>query len=346
MTIQLSFLDSYTGEVKRVLIGSKDDFYITPKWSPDGKSIFCIAMNGEGKRMIKIDLASGEKQELSKASYYEIANPRPIGDYVLFNSSYGGLDNIFALNTVTGKFYQVTNAQFGAMDAEISPTGKKLLYSDYNSTGHRIAEMDFNPSKWKEIELKNDRPEGLFSSLLSQQEGGLVTTPNIPNKTYISQPYHKLPHSINLHSWAPVYINANDLTLGQGLSLSSQDVLSTTFVTANYQLKDPNGFGHFSSTLSYQALYPIFDLSYDNGRDYAYYRTTDKQYHRYNYDDDKFSFAVRLPLKFNTGPTYFGFQPQIKTTVERMIPDAGLPKGLVSGTFSFHGLSTLYLHLS
>jgi hypothetical protein len=326
-------LDSYTGEVKRTLIGSNEDFYITPKWSPDGKSIFCIALNGEGSRIIKIDLATGVKHELSKPSYYEKSNPRPVGDYVLYNGTYGGIDNVYALNNTTGKTYQVTHARFGAIDAEVSPNGQKLVYSDYNSNGYRIAEMEFHPSDWTETEIKNDRPEGLYSAMLSQQEGGLVTTPNIPNKAYTSEPYHKLAHAINLHSWAPFYINSNDLTLGQGLSLSSQDVLSTTFVTANYQLQDQNGFGHFSSSISYQALYPVFDLSYDKGRDYSYYRTSDKQYHRYNFDDDKVSLSMGLPLKFNSGPTYFGFEPQIKTSVERMTPDAGLPKGLISGTF-------------
>jgi hypothetical protein len=327
-------LDSYTGEAKRTLIGSSDDFYLNPQWSADGKYIVCIALNGEGKRIIKIDATTGVKQELTKASSYEISDPNPIGEYVLFNGSYTGIDNVFALNTSTGKLYQVTHARFGAMDAELSPDGKKLVYSDYDANGHRIAEMDFRPSEWNEIEIKTDRPEGLFSAMLSQQEGGSVTTPNIPNKEYSSKPYHKLLHALNLHSWSPYYMNSSDYTFGQGLSLASQDVLSTTFVTANYQLKDQNGFGHFNSTISYQALYPVFDLSYDKGRDYSYYRTSDKKYHRYNYDDNKLSAAMRLPLKFNSGPTYFGIEPQIKTSVEQMTPDAGYPKGLVSGAFN------------
>ncbi len=326
-------LDSYTGEVRRTLIGSGEDFYLTPQWSNDGKYIVCIALNGDGKRIIKIDVETGVKQELSKASSYEISNPHLVGEYVLFNGSYNGVDNIYSLNTTTGKLYQVTQAHFGAMDAELSPDGQKLVYSDYNANGHRIAEMNFRPTDWKEIEIKTDRPEGLFSAMLSLQEGGSVTSPNIPKKEYTSKPYHKLLHALNLHSWSPFYLNSNDYTFGQGLSLNSQDVLSTTFVTANYQLKDQNGFGHFNSTVSYQALYPIFDVSYDKGRDYSYYRTKDKKYHRYNYDDDKFSVAIRLPLKFSSGPTYFGVQPQIKTTIERMDPESGLPKGVDGGTF-------------
>ena len=121
----------------------------------------------------------------------------------------------------------------------------------------------------------------------------------------------------------------------------SQDVLSTMFVALQYQFKDANGFGRSSATVSYQALYPVFDLSVEKGRNTNVYFNNKKDVGtRYNYDETDFSGAIKLPLNFTSGPTNFGLQPQIKATFKNMIPD------LASTPSQLHGqLTTLEYQL-
>ena len=335
-------VDSHTGELNKTVISSDEDLYITPKWAKDSKSIYCVVMNEQGKQLVQINIQTGATQSLIEPSFYEISNPRSFGSYVFFNGTYTGIDNIFVLNVKTKKIYQVTDARFGAMDVEVSPDGKRLVYSDYNSMGHRIAEIPFRPESWKEYDVSpENKPEGLFSAMLSQQEGAIVNSDNSPKKEYVSKPYHKLTHSLNLHSWSPFYFNPTNYNLGSGISLMSQDVLSTMFIAAQYQFKDVNGFGRSSATISYQALYPVFDFSVEKGRNTGtIINRTDNIEKQYNYNETVFSGAVKLPLKFTSGPTNFGVEPMIKTSLKNMIPDLSSPLESPHGS-----LTTLEYHL-
>jgi hypothetical protein len=326
-------IDSHTGEVKKTVISSDEDFYITPTWSADSKMIFCVIMNEEGKKMVRIDIASGNSETLIPSSEYEISSPYAVGKYVFFNGAFTGVDNVFALNVDNKKIYQVTNAHFGAVDIDASPDRKHLAYSDYNSQGYRIAEIPFTPESWTEFKLiPTTRPEGLYSEMLNKQEGAIITDATSPKKEYVSQPYHKLFHAINLHSWAPYYFNATNYNLGSGISLYSQDVLSTMFISLQQQFKDANGFARTSATISYQALLPIFDFSVEKGKNTGIYSVrsqTSTTLYKYNYDENDFSAAVKVPLKFTSGATNFGLQPLVKATVKDMIPvSSSTPKEL------------------
>ena len=308
-------IDSHTGEVKKTVISSDEDFYITPTWTADSKQIFCVIMNEEGKKMVRIDIASGNSETLIPSSNYEISTPYAVGKYVFFNGAFTGVDNVFALNIENRKIYQVTNAHFGAVDIEASPDRKHLVYSDYNSKGYRIAEIPFNPESWTEYNLiTSKRPEGLYSEMLNKQEGAIITDATSPKKEYVSEPYHKLSNAINLHSWSPFYFNTNNYNIGSGISLMSQDVLSTMFIALQQQFKDANGFARTSATISYQALFPVFDFTAEKGKNTGIYsvRTqTDITQHQYDYDETDFSGAVKVPLKFTAGPTNFGLRSRI-----------------------------------
>jgi len=332
-------LNSHTGELKKRVISSDEDFYITPSWSQDAKSIFCVIMNEQGKKMVKIDINTGDAVTLIKPSFYEISSPYALGPYLFFNAAYTGIDNIFALNTDNGKIFQVTNARFGAVDIEPSPDKKHLVYSDYNSMGYRIAEIPYSPESWKEYKyMPESQPEGLYSKLITKQEGAIVNDTTGPKVKYESEPYHKLAHAFNFHSWSPFYFNSSNYNYGSGISLLSQDVLSNMFVTLNQQFRDVNGFARTSASVSYQALFPVFDFSVEKGKNIGAYSIRDQNNnittHTYNYGETDFTGAINIPLKFTSGPTNFGLQPQIKTTIKDMTPELSSTPKQLKGTMA------------
>ena len=325
-TYSILLIDSYTGEVKKKVISSDEDFYITPTWSADSKNIYCVVMNEQGKKLGRINISTGTMQTLIKPSNFEISSPYEVGKYVFFNAAFTGVDNIFAFEVNSGKILQVTNSRFGAVDIDASPDRKFLVYSDYTAMGYQINEILFSSESWPEYKYTPDeRPEGLYSSMLSKQEGGVVVSDSTsPKKEYVSKPYHKLFHAINLHSWSPFYFNTTNYNLGSGISLMSQDVLSTTFITLQQQFRDANGFARTSATLSYQALFPVFDFSVERGKNTSEYPTRQGNnpvvWNNYDYSETDYSIAVKVPLKYTSGPTNFGLQPQIKTTLQDMTP--------------------------
>ena len=319
-------IDSHNGEVKKKVISSDTDFYITPSWSSDAKNIYCVILNEQGKKLVSIDINSGKMKTLIESSSFEITSPYQAGKYVFFNAGFTGIDNIFALDVENGKILQVTNAHFGAVDIDASPDKKFLVYSDYTAMGYRVNEIPFVPENWHEFIFKPaERPEGLYSAMLSKQEGDIVISDSTsPKKEYVSKPYHKLLHAINLHSWSPFYFNTSNYNLGSGISFESQDVLSTMFVTLQEQFKDPNGFARSSATLSYQALFPVFNFSVERGKNISEYPTgivnNEVVWKNYDYNETDYSASIQVPLKYTSGATNFGIQPQVKATLKDMVP--------------------------
>jgi hypothetical protein len=109
------------------------------------------------------------------------------------------------------------------------------------------------------------------------------------------------------------------------------------FISLQQQFKDANGFARTSATISYQALFPVFDFSAEKGKNTGIYsvRTqTDITQHQYDYDETDFSAAVKVPLKFTAGPTNFGLQPMIKATLKNMIPVSSSTPKQLSGNMS------------
>ena len=52
------------------------------------------------------------------------------------------------------------------------------------------------------------------------------------DSTYASRKYNKTSHLFNFHSWGPIFPDAEDVDIDFGLAVSSQNKLSTLFLTA------------------------------------------------------------------------------------------------------------------
>ncbi len=299
----LVILDRQTGAVLNKIPAGGTNLFQTPSVSDDGKRIAAVLFDHNvGKSIVAINPETGQKEILVKPSFDEISDPHLYKNYLFFNGIYSGIDNVYALDTLTGKIWQVTSALYGATDLEISPNGKKMTYSNYTPFGYQIAEANFNPSLWKPIEQVTDNSIKLYQSLLPQ-ESGLVDSVNIPIKNYDIKNYSKLGHLFNLHSWAPLFINANNMTLHPGVSIASQNMLSTTFATLGYDYKPNEKVGRYYATASYQGWYPVFNATYSYGKDvaYLYQNPGEPAMKRLSFNSSDFLFGTNIPLNFTIG---------------------------------------------
>ncbi|MGD0711043.1 MAG: hypothetical protein ABR968_07645, partial [Bacteroidales bacterium] len=299
----LVILNSETGEVINKIAAGGTNQFQTPSVSDDGKRIAVVLFDHNfGKSIVAIDPETGKRETLVKPSFNEVTNPRLYKNYLFFNGIYSGIDNVYAMDTISGKIWQVTSALYGAVDLDISSDGKKMAYSNYTPFGYQIAEADFNPATWKPLEQVTDNSIKLYKSLIPQ-ETGLVDSVNIPFKNYDIKNYSKLGHLFNPHSWAPLFINANNMTLHPGISIASQNMLSTTFATIGYDYNLNEKVGRYYANVSYQGWYPVFNLTYSYGKDvaYAYQNPGEPAMKRISFNSSDFLFGTKIPLNFTAG---------------------------------------------
>ena len=315
----LVILDASNGNELKEIVAPAGECYLTPTWNTNNRQIVVVGLNAKGKYLATIDLDNGNTRQLLAPGFTEIANPKPAGHYVFFDGDFSGIDNIYAVDTLTTEVFQVTSAKYGASMADINRTSNAIIYSDYSPAGYRIARTEYNPAIWKPLKEVNDNSIKLYKSLQKQENGILDNSSKIPSANLPSQKYNKTLNLFNFHSWAPAYIDIDNIDLKPGISLMSQNLLSTMFATAGWDY-DPNWqTGTYHANISYQGWYPIVDFKIDYGeRKFNAENPDTHDISKINYFKTELKTAIRLPLDFTTGKFYQHVEPQLQLTYTQL----------------------------
>ncbi|WP_020598356.1 hypothetical protein [Spirosoma panaciterrae] len=264
---QLLVLDAHTGRVLKTLPNPSNEFYQHPRWQ-DNQSIVTVALKNGQKTLLSLNTESNIRLELLPPSNENISHPLPWKQYVFYNSPRSGIDNLYAVDTQSKQVFQVTSRPLAAYHASVSPSGHRLSFEDFSATGYRIAQMPLNPADWKPVtEPAREAPVRYFGSLANREPGAaegrrILADSSLTTTVYQPSRFRRLANAFNIYSWGPVLSST-----GQALSIgiNSQDLLSTTQLSAGYTYNQTEQAGNFFTLLSYQGLYPIIDLSFQRG---------------------------------------------------------------------------------
>ena len=249
-------LDAASGSVIKKFANPENYFYSMPRWSADGKTIVVVKTQAEGKTLSLIDFQSGTSRDVLPLTQENVGYPVLYEDYLLFNSPATGIDNIYAIDLNTNERFQVTSSRLGAYNPAVSKDGKTLYYNDQTKDGMDVVSIPFDRSMWKPFEP--GRTTSLFFRELVEQEGNPHLFGNVPDSARQHTPYRKVSGIINPYNWGITVDNElTEATIG----LISRDILSTTSLSLGYHFDINERTSALRGQVSYQALYPIIDIS-------------------------------------------------------------------------------------
>ncbi len=260
-------LDAISGNVIKKFSNNTDAQYGMPSYSTDGNEVVMIKITENGKSVISLNAETGAETILIEESNENIGYPVLTDKYLFYNSPFNGIDNIYAMELNSKSKFQITKSKFGAYNPNLSVDGSELIYNEHTVNGLDIVKIELSPNSWTPLQNVVDRNVRYYDEIV-EQEGHPDILSNVPNNQYQSKKYSKLGHAINIHSWGPfASTDVNNLQAG----IYSQDVLSTTKMSVGYAYDIEEETGYASAKLSYQGLYPIFDLEIQKGN-----RTSDE----------------------------------------------------------------------
>jgi len=324
-------LDIFTGDVMNVLCSSVDEHYMNPAWSPDGKQLVFTVLNQHGKGVRLLNLNNGRITELVQPGFTEISNPVFAGQYVLYNGAYSGIENIYAVDTSTLARSRVTSSAFGARNAKYNQHLNRLLYAEYTSNGYRPVEAEFKPSAWVPVDQVGNLSPGLYKWLLPQ-EAGVTDSATIGSTLYKSENYSKARHLLNFHSWAPAYIDFNSSEFSSGVSVMSQNELSTATTVAGYNWDIAEKAGRLKLNFEYSGWYPVIDFGVSTGKRAATETISEAKETRYTWNETELNGGVKVPLFFYHRHSYTFIQPSIHTTYTYITENRSVDTAKVTGS--------------
>ena len=268
----LVVLNSENGEIINSYPSIDNEYIRIPSWSDDGEKIVFCNSSTTGQAISILDTKSGNVTEIVEHSFENFSRPIFFKNYILYNSEYSGIGNIYAINIETKQKYQVTSRKFGAYNVKISPDKSKLIFQDYNTNGYDIALIEINEKNWKKIEdVKVYKVEYFKSDSTINLVENLIVDDIFKSQNYEVTDYKRIKNLINVHSWLPLL--SPDFSVGY--EFYSANKLNDLFLTAGILHNLPTQAAKAYTSVSYQKYFNILDFSLQYGTENRIY---DKSY--------------------------------------------------------------------
>ena len=319
----LAILDM-DGLKDRIIPSPENRFLQHPCWMDHDSAIVVLVSEESGKSIYSYSLESGEWNRLFDAGMDDISYPTVRGMRIYFSGTFSGIDNIFCYHTGADEVFQLTSSRFGAFQPQLSSDDSTLFYSNYTANGYGTGILKLDEAQWKPLVDVKDHseqidyeqtPEEIMIDSLSGEEKDLEVE---------KRRYRKPLHLFNFHSWLPAYfdyldpeltLSPEELPVSLGVSLISQNRLSTAVSQLGYEYKD--GFHIFHSGIKFKGRYPVVNLYFDYGGepDVILWREGDSVLALPQ--DIRFTAQTYVPLRLNTGKFLTLIQPGIDYSFRR-----------------------------
>lgn len=349
----LDILERSTGALISSHPAPMNGLLLSPDWSPDGTRITYSLLTEKGKSIGVFHISDGTFRQYLPFSFREISGPSFFfRKYLIYTANYTGIDNLFALDTTNGKVWQVTSSRFASGDPDFSSDQNYMIYSDYCSDGLMIAHTRMDTSSWIPADTLSDHSAGLAGVIAKQEDCNLQDSalarnlysmlngrhaddhPGAPQATaYPTKKYHRGINLFNPHSWAPLSIDITNERVNPGVSLMSQNILSSAFTTLGYAYNINEQTGKFYAGFTYEGWFPVISANYEFGKraGFGHYGDTGETF-RFTWNESNLDVAVSLPLNLTHGIWFRSIQPSVGTTLINVIHDKTTPGQYITGS--------------
>lgn len=261
----LVLLNAKNGHEIREFPNPENYLIKTPVWSEDGLKMGFTRQRNGLRALTVLDVETGRQADIIPAGSEDITCPVFYGDYLLYDSPWSGIDNIYAVHIQTGQRYQLTSRKFGSFYP--APAGESLLFCDYQVAGMNIVSAMLDATQWTPIKQVEQRLVNYFEPLVEQEQGrNILIEDEIPQKQYPVEDYSPFMHSLNVHSWyllpLPPYVFYGFL---------SNDLLNTLELGAHATYHAGEQVSAYSLSASYAGFRPIIDTEISFGKRTAIY---------------------------------------------------------------------------
>ena len=299
MACSLILLDSQTGEILEKIPSPNNAFIRTPAWSPDG-NLLVFTMNYDSKlALVSYDF---RKKKFSYLIDYQtdiISKPHFYKKFVLFNSSYSGIANIYAIDRFSKQQFQVVSSRFGASNPSSLKNSQVLYYQEYTIDGYRIATVKIEPKSWKKLADVAKKPSLYFQPLLKQEKIQEFRKKKIPKQEFKIQPYSNTGNLMDIYAWG-IVPDLPDINF----NIYSKNKLGSSGILAGigYDLNEKST--KFHAGIDYAALFPVFNISVlAKNRRTQYYDEKNKL-QSIEWYETAWNFGVKIPITLSKRSYY------------------------------------------
>jgi hypothetical protein len=286
-------INANTGAVILRLPNPNNYYFTQTKYIDSNTAVSAVRDPGGRMALVKVDLVTGNTENISNFSFNVLGYPFVKGDTVYFSAMSGTSDKVFAVSLRTKKIWQLTNNVNGIYHPVLNSKGE-MLVAAFTAGGSRLAKIDITKS-WKQATaLSFTTTPDLYTPEALKKNGSGILYSLEDIKKPVSN-YKRSFQLFNFHSWRPV---VNDPEYGY--TFYSDNVLSSfsNNLTYSYNRNEKSHTAAF--TALFAGWYPVFGLSTEA----SFNRTVDTALGKsFRFNSALLKAVVYTPLSFVGGRT-------------------------------------------
>jgi len=225
-------------------------------WTENDDCISIIVNSNNSKSILKFNTGSQKCDTILSNICDDISNLILADGKLFFTGNNKGTTAWYSYSPNDKKCHIVAESGFGTGSGSIH--GDTLTFTYYTADGYMIARKNINENL-KECQIPTTR-ETAFTENLAKQE---LQVEFKNDSNFNVKHYSRLAHLFNIHSWGPISVRVDDNEIGPGITIMSQDALSTSFLTAGYQYYFADDINNIFAEYQYKGFYPLFGIRGD-----------------------------------------------------------------------------------
>lgn len=228
-----------------------------PAWEQTSGDIFLVSTTQSGKQILRYHRITEEFEEITSPSYDDITKLKVFNNRLYFIKDVRNRYQLLSFDIDNTNDVQIHTSERYGIDSYFI-YDSTIVVSTYTANGYDVVSLPYTSKAWN----LNETSPLLSTTINNQKQENFILQQSMFDKdtTFEVRKYNKFLHSFNFHSWAPLFVNVEAQELGLGISVMSQNLLSTSVLTAgfNYNLHEKNLFYlHYT----YTGLYPKIDAN-------------------------------------------------------------------------------------
>ncbi len=311
-TYSLVVIDAQSGKEQFRISDPGNAYIMHPEWHPGKDRIVAVAQDEGGKRIVLADIPAKSMHTVFDAGHTEISRPRFTDpETIVFNGAFSGIDNIYVLALPGGDVEKIVSSRFGAYDLLYDAGTGRYAWSDYTATGFQAVLHEGKPGNGTPLPEIQNHAVNFYRRLVDQEDGTVVSESNIPRHDHEVSNYSRLLNLFRFHSWGPFTVDVASQDVMPGVSVFSQNDLSTSLLSAGYEYDINERLGKYYADFSYMGWYPVLDLRAETGLRRAYYieENAEDELIPFLFRERSLRAGFQVPLQFSRGAFLYGVNP-------------------------------------
>ncbi len=339
----ISILNSSDGKTLQEITSEENYFFQLPSWYHEDNKLIAIVVGDYGKKIVSIDLESGKLKDISKYSWEEISVPIVVKDKVFYIGSASGISDIYAIDLGNGRQYRVFSSAYGVADLGVSQDGESLIYSLYTADGYRPAITKIEDLQWvPKSGVQNSGPQ-LYKHIIGNKDIVLEEA-SIAKRKYPVEKYSRLKNLFRFHSWAPFYIDVDQESFAPGVTIMSQNTLSTAFTTLGWDYDLNEESGKYRMNFTYKGWFPVVDIEADFSRRQSSFSDTNGVLRKVRWYETNITTGISSPLNLTNGKYFQGLTPKISLTQKFLRRDESAEVTVHETSINILNFQVFYYH--